>query len=86
MDGDALRAATPQVVLSMRPCTVKADEEKSKHAGLAQENGFAAHAHRCSLRCKRRSKTCASAREECNKYDLTVSLPGFHWPNITERV
>jgi hypothetical protein len=36
--GDALRA-TPQV-LSMPPCTVKSDEEKSKHAGLAQENGF----------------------------------------------
>jgi hypothetical protein len=25
----------------MRPCTLNLDEEKSKHAGLAQESGFA---------------------------------------------
>jgi hypothetical protein len=28
------------VVLSMGSCTVKLDEEKYKHAGLAEENGF----------------------------------------------
>jgi hypothetical protein len=33
-----LRAS--QGVVSMWPCTVKLDEEKSKCAGLAQENGF----------------------------------------------
>jgi hypothetical protein len=27
-------------VLSMQSCTVQLDEEKSKHAGLAQEIGF----------------------------------------------
>jgi hypothetical protein len=33
-----LRAAQP--VLSMWPCKIKLDEEKAKHAGLAQQNGF----------------------------------------------
>ncbi len=33
-----LRAFPP--VLCMSPCTLKSDEEKSKHAGLAQENGL----------------------------------------------
>ncbi len=28
-------------VLSMWPCTLKSDEQKSKYAGLAQENSFA---------------------------------------------
>jgi hypothetical protein len=35
---DALRASP--AVLSMWPCTLEFDEEKSKHAGLAHENGF----------------------------------------------
>jgi hypothetical protein len=39
----------PPQVLSMRPCIVKSDEEKSKHARLAQENGFIAHAQVLSL-------------------------------------
>jgi hypothetical protein len=32
-----------------RPCTEKLDEENSKHAGLAQENGFLSLAHLHSL-------------------------------------
>jgi len=27
-------------VLSILPCKLKSDEKKSKHAGLAQQNGF----------------------------------------------
>ncbi len=32
--------SNPHLVLSMWPCTLKLDEEKSKCAGLAQETGF----------------------------------------------
>jgi hypothetical protein len=32
--------ATPSQVLSIRPCKLKFNEEKSKHAGLKQQNGF----------------------------------------------
>jgi hypothetical protein len=40
------RIRTSLAVLSVRPCTEKLDEENSKHAGLAQENGFVpAHLH-----------------------------------------
>jgi hypothetical protein len=28
------------MVLRLGPCKLKLDEEKSKHAGLAQQNGF----------------------------------------------
>jgi len=62
MKTDACRCGggEPPQLLSMRACIVKSDEEKSKHAGLAQENGFIAHAQvlsLCWLRLvKRRSK------------------------------
>jgi hypothetical protein len=56
---------------------LKSDEKKSKHAGLAQENGF------CSCKYSQfaeagewHSKSCEPAREECNKYDLTT-VPYF---------
>jgi hypothetical protein len=32
--------ATPPQVLSIRPSKLKFNEEKSKHAGLNQQNGF----------------------------------------------
>jgi hypothetical protein len=32
--------ATPSQVLSIRPCKFKFNKEKSKHAGLNQQNGF----------------------------------------------
>jgi len=35
-----LRATPP--MLSMQSCKLKLDEEKSKHVGLAQQNGFGA--------------------------------------------
>jgi hypothetical protein len=34
------RITKSTAVLTVRPCTEKLDEENSKHAGLAQENGF----------------------------------------------
>jgi hypothetical protein len=50
------------------------DEEKSTYAGVAQENGFPP-AYLLSLlrlvKCAGK-QSCAHAREECNKYDLTV--------------
>jgi hypothetical protein len=50
------------------------DEEKSKHAGLAQENGFAPENVFSLLRAgKMAHKKCAPAREECNKCDPTAA-------------
>jgi len=49
------RIRTSPEVLSVRPCQKKLDEENSKHAGLAQENGFApAHLHRQSAEASER--------------------------------
>jgi len=59
-----LRAS--RAVLSMWCCKVKWDEEKSKYAGLAQENGFAQHT--CTV--------CSglwTCRKEYNKLDLTAA-------------
>jgi hypothetical protein len=50
------------------------DEEKSKHAGLAELKGFHRPSNIFSQFAeagKRHSKNLISAREECNKYDLT---------------
>jgi hypothetical protein len=55
--GDALRPSP--AVLSMWPCTLEFDEEKSKHAGLAQENGFGqAHLHGLLRLVKGTAKVC----------------------------
>jgi hypothetical protein len=59
--------ATPPV-FSMLPCRLKLDKEKSKNAGLAQQNG-------------RDIKSLTPAREECNKYDLP--FPVSDWLIIT---
>jgi hypothetical protein len=53
------------------------DEEKSKHAGLAQQNGFGSAYLHCSwLLVKGAAKMC-TFRKECNKYDLTVVAQSF---------
>lgn len=44
LKNQTLITASP-TVLSMRPCTVKLYEEKSKYARLAQENSFGAASH-----------------------------------------
>jgi hypothetical protein len=49
---------------------LKSDEEKSKHANLAQEIGFAPAFGFAEL-LKGAANLCTFAREECNKYDLT---------------
>jgi hypothetical protein len=47
---------------------IKLDEEKSKYASLAQQNGFGL-AFLFFLFAE--ARTSVLAREECNKYDLT---------------
>ncbi len=59
------------VILSMWPWILKLGEEKSKHAGLAQQNGFSPAFLHSLLRLVKGS--CAPARAECNKYDLTAA-------------
>jgi hypothetical protein len=54
----------------MRPCTLKLDEEKSTYAGLAQENGFLLQF--CGGWYKAQ-QSCAPAREESSKYDVTAA-------------
>jgi len=51
-------------------CTVKLDEEKSKHPGLVQENGF-----RFTIIAVAGTDiaTACTCRKECNKYDLTAA-------------
>jgi hypothetical protein len=76
---EMLLRATPQV-LSMRPCTVKWDEEKSKHAGLAQENGFA-HAQVLTLLRLVKGEANLLEKSVINMIWLLL-VPGFHWPNV----
>jgi hypothetical protein len=53
-------------------CTVKLDEEKSKYAGLGQENGFgSAYVHSLWWLVKG-PEILHTCRKEYNKYDLTV--------------
>jgi len=64
----------PPPVHAMWPCTLKSNEEKLKCVGLSQEIGFAP-AYVCAQFVEAGTKaqqSCASAREECNKYDLTA--------------
>jgi hypothetical protein len=50
---------------------LKSNEEKLKYAGLDQEIGFAD----CIFGhfADQAQQSCALAREECNKYDLTAA-------------
>jgi hypothetical protein len=55
----ALRAIPP--VLSMKPCNSKLDKEKSKDAGLGQQNGFGGsflHSLLRLLKCTAKPNTC----------------------------
>jgi hypothetical protein len=56
-------------------CTLKLDEEKSKHANLAKQNA----PFHCLLRLvKGTAKSLAPPKDESNKYDLTAA-PSFWW-------
>jgi hypothetical protein len=58
-------------------CTLKSDEEKSKYAGLGQENNFGpAYVLRLLVQ-----QSCAHAREECNNM-IWLLIPDFDWKNI----
>ncbi len=69
------RIRTSPAVLSVTPCTEKLDEANSKHAGLAQENGFVpAHLHSLLKASERQSKAMhLPVSEGCNEYDLTAT-------------
>jgi hypothetical protein len=57
---------------------LKLHEEKSKHAGLAQENGFeVAYLHSLREIGTKPSKARHMPKEECNKYDITMCLSLF---------
>jgi len=65
----------------MWPCSLKLEEEKSKHTGLTQQNSFSPpflHSLLVGL-VKGTAEICACKRErereraECNKYDLTAA-------------
>jgi len=47
------------------------DEEKSKHASLAQQNRFGPSFLQCAEAGKRQN--LIPAREECNKFDVVVA-------------
>jgi hypothetical protein len=71
--------ATP-LVLRMWFCKSKLDEEKSKHAGLAEKNDFGPtflHSLLSLMHSKAppAKEECAppSQEEECNKYDMTAA-------------
>jgi hypothetical protein len=49
------------------------DEEKSKHASLAQQNGFVPAFWQSLLRLLKGTASLTPAREECNKYDVTAA-------------
>jgi hypothetical protein len=66
--GDALRASP--WVLSIGPCTLQSDGEKLKFAGLDRENGFLCMFAELG---KKVQQSCAPARGERNKYDLTAA-------------
>ncbi len=58
------------------------DEEKSKHASLAQQNGFGPTFLHTLLRLiKGTQKSLTPTPEECNKYDLTT-VPVFYFSII----
>jgi hypothetical protein len=74
----ALRASP--LVLTMWACTLKSDEEKWKHAGLAQEIGF------CCCKCAHQfaevSKRCSFAAHLLDKSVTNVIrllLPPYTW-------
>jgi hypothetical protein len=77
-----LRATAP--MLSMWPCKLKLDEEKSNHAGLAQQNAFGpAFLHSLTRLIKCTAKLLAPTRKECNEYDMTVA-PCFWLANYND--
>jgi hypothetical protein len=56
--------------LSVQPYKLNLDEEKSKHANLARKTILAQHF--CTILLRHEAQqSLTSAREECNKYDLT---------------
>jgi hypothetical protein len=55
----------------MRFCKLKLDEEKSKHAGLAQKNDFGPTFFHSLLRLMH--SKAPHAEEDCNKYDMTAA-------------
>jgi hypothetical protein len=77
-------AGPAQCSVICAPCKVKLDEEKSKHAGLALQNGLGPAFSYSLLRlvCKNTQSSLTPAREECNKYDLTSQLPARDWATI----
>jgi hypothetical protein len=52
------------------------DEEKSTHAGLAQQNSFGPEFLHSLLRLQKSTAKPKTCREECNEYDLTA-VPHF---------
>jgi hypothetical protein len=58
------------------------DEEKSNHAGLAQQNAFGpAFLHSLTRLIKCTAKLVTPTRKECNEYDMTF-VPVSDWPII----
>jgi hypothetical protein len=68
---DACKLRATPLVLSMCPFKLQMDEEKSKHASLAQQNRFGPSFLQCAEAGKR--KNLIPAREECNKFDVAVA-------------
>jgi hypothetical protein len=64
----------------MQPCTFTLDEEKSKHASSAEQNGFGPAFLQPVLRLVNEQQSLTPVREECNKYVLT-RLPVSDWPS-----
>ncbi len=54
-------------------CTVQFDEDKSKYASLAQENGFGSVQLESLLWIVNGTNTLCTCRKECTKYDLTAA-------------
>ncbi len=53
---------------------IKLDEEKSKHAGLAQQNGFGPEfLEDCGEASERPVKSLRPREKSTNKYDLTIA-------------
>jgi len=75
-----LRATAP--MLSMWPCKLKLDEEKSNHAGLAQQNAFGpAFLHSLTRLIKCTAKLLAPTRKEWMNM-IWLLLPVSDWPII----
>jgi len=60
-------------VLSTSAYKLKLDEEKEKHARLAQQDGFGPACFPILLRLLKRTETLTPAREQCNNYDLIIA-------------